>query len=103
MQDHAALELHVERALAQRALGGFANRREGLDQQVVERLALGQAFAELGRLAAQRLVAQLGKLRLQRVDPGDRLVEAFDDAIVGRAEQASGKRPQHENLEILMT
>ena len=56
VQDHAALELDVERALAERALGGLADRGEGLDQEVVQGLALGQAFAELDGLGAQLLV-----------------------------------------------
>ena len=40
MQDHAADQLDVEVALAERALGGLAREREGLGQQVVERLAV---------------------------------------------------------------
>jgi hypothetical protein len=70
---------------------------------VVQGFALGQAFAEFRRLGTQLLVAELGKLRLECVDLRHRLVEAFDDAIVGCAEQASGQRPQHENLDILKT
>ena len=103
VQDHAAHELHVEVALAERALGRLAHRGEGLDQQVVQGLALGQALAEFGGLGAQLLVGELGELRLERVDLRHRLVEAFDDAIIGCAEQASGERPQHENLDIVMT
>ena len=67
------------------------------------RLALGQALAEFGGLGAQLLVGELGELRFERVDLRHRLVEAFDDAVVGRPEEASGERPQHENLDILMT
>ena len=66
-------------------------------------LALGQALAEFRCLGAQLLVAELGKLRFECVDLRHRLVEAFDDTIIGCAEQASGQRPQHENLDILMT
>jgi hypothetical protein len=36
VQDHAALELDVERALAERPLGRLAHHGEGLDQQVVQ-------------------------------------------------------------------
>ena len=103
MQDHAALELHVEVALAERPLGRLAHHGEGLDQEVVQGLALGQALAEFRCLGTQLLVAELGKLRLECINLRHRLVEAFDDAIIGCAEQASGQRPQHENLYILKT
>ena len=103
VQDHAALELDVELALAERALGRLAHRGEGLDQEVVQGLALGQALAELDGLGAQLLVGELLELRFERVDLRHRLVEAFDDPVVGRPEQASGERAQHENLDILMT
>ncbi len=53
VQDHAALELDVEVALAERPLGALAHRGEGLGQQVVERFALLQALAELDGLAFQ--------------------------------------------------
>ena len=76
---------------------------EGLDQQVVQGLALGQPLAELGCLGAQRLVGELGELRLERVDLRHRLVEAFDDPVIGCPEQASGERAEHENLDIVMT
>ena len=54
-------------------------------------------------LARSCLVGELGELRLERIDLRHRLVEAFDDAIIGGAEQASGQRAEHENLDILMT
>ena len=41
VQHHAADQLHVEVALAERALGGFAHGREGGNEKVVERGALG--------------------------------------------------------------
>ncbi len=103
VQDHAALELDVERPLAERALGRLAHRGEGLDQEVVEGFALGETLAEFDGLGAQLLIGQLLEFRLERVDLGHRLVEAFDDPVVGRAEQAPGERPQHENLDILKT
>ncbi len=43
MQDHAADQLHVEVALAEGALGGFAHGGEGRHQDVVERLARRRA------------------------------------------------------------
>ena len=42
VQHHAADELHVEMALAERPLGRLAHRCEGWDQEIVERLAVGE-------------------------------------------------------------
>jgi hypothetical protein len=68
MQHHAADQLHVEMALLERALGGFAHRREGGRGEIVERLAGGQLGAELFGLGAQLLVAERGEFGLERVD-----------------------------------
>ena len=103
VQDHAALELHVEVALAQGPLGRLAHGREGFRQQIVERFALGQALAELGGLAAELFVREFDHLRLEGVDLRHRLVEALDDPVVGRPEECPGERAKHENLDILMT
>ena len=51
VQDHAADQLHVEMALAERALGGFAHGGEGRHQNVVERLAFGELLLERRRCA----------------------------------------------------
>ena len=103
MQHHAAFELDVEWTLAECALGCLAYRGEGFDQKVVQGLVLGQTLAKFSGLGAQLGVGELFVVRLERVDFRHRLVEAFDDPIVGCAEQASGERPQHENLDILKT
>ena len=47
VQHHAADQLHVEMALAERALGRLAHRGEGGNEQIVERLAGGELLAEL--------------------------------------------------------
>ena len=65
VQHHAADQLHVEMALAERALGRLAHDREGFGQEVFERLALGQPLLE-GRRHGLQLVVGLGlELRLQ--------------------------------------
>ena len=51
----AADQLHVEVPHVEHAAARLADDREGLRQQVVERLAVGEALAELGGLAAQLL------------------------------------------------
>ena len=53
VQHHAADQLHVEMALAERALGGLAHGGEGGHQEVVEVDAGGEPGAELGRAGAE--------------------------------------------------
>ena len=65
VQDHAADQLHVEMALAERALGGLAHGGEGRDQDVVERLAVGELLLESLGARPQLVVGQLRKLRLR--------------------------------------
>ena len=48
VQHHAADELNVEMALAERALGRLAHRGEGGDEQIVERLAGGELLRGTG-------------------------------------------------------
>ena len=87
VQDGAADQLDVEMAHAQRALGGLAHAREGLGQDVVEILALGEALAELRRLGAERVVGELLDRRLpRRRFLGDEL-EAAQQATFAGSEQ----------------
>ena len=51
VQHRAADELHVEVPHVEHAAAGLADDGEGLGEQVVERLALGEPLAELGGLA----------------------------------------------------
>ena len=71
MQHDAAHQLHVEMALAQGALGRLAHGGEGVEQDVVEALALGQALAQPGGARPQLVVAQRLERRLELVDRGD--------------------------------
>ena len=48
VQHHSADQLDVEMPLAERALGGLPNGGEGRNQNVVQRLAVGELFAEFG-------------------------------------------------------
>ena len=72
--DHAAVQhdpahqLHVEMALAERALGGFAHRGKRVGQDVVELGAVGQLPLELRGPGAQLVIRQRDQLRLQLVD-----------------------------------
>ncbi len=71
VQHHAADQLHVVMAHAERAHGRLAHRGEGLRQQVVEALALAQPLAEFIRPGAQRLVRKLLEPGFQIVDAGN--------------------------------
>ncbi len=98
VQDHSADQLHVEVALTQRSLGGFATGRECRDQNVVEGLALRQFLPELHGPGPQRLVGELFKLRFQRVDLGHARLVGLDPALVGRAENLAGERANHAGI-----
>ena len=58
VQHVAADQLHVEVPHVQHAAAGLADDGEGLRQEVVDRLARGDALPELGGLVAERLVGQ---------------------------------------------
>ena len=61
VQHDAAHQLDVEMALAERSLGRLADGRERLDQQVVERLARGEALAEAIGPRPQIVVATVAR------------------------------------------
>ncbi len=91
VQHHAADQLHVEVAHAQRALGSLAHHREGLGQQLLQLRAVGQPLAEFGGLAAQRAVGELGDLGLERVDALDRPRVMLQQPLIATAEDFLGK------------
>ena len=95
MQHHAADQLDVEMALAEGALGGLAHGGEGRNQDVVERLAVGELLAEFGGAGLQRLVRQRGELGLQRVDGVDAGLISLHPPVVGGAEKLAGERADH--------
>ena len=65
VQHHAADQLNVEMAHVEDAAAGFADHREGFDQKVVERCALGDSLFEFNSFSGQVDVGELAKLRLQ--------------------------------------
>src|SRR5439155_863502 len=68
MEDDPAHDLNVEGALAERALGGLANRGVGLEEQLLERLAVFVALFELVGLGGELLVGELLEVGLERRD-----------------------------------
>src|SRR5262249_7914290 len=86
MEHHAAHQLHIEMPLSERAFGGLAHRGEGLGQDIVQILAVGQPFAKLNCLRTQRLIRKEFEFRLTGIDWRTPRVEAFHPPVVGTAE-----------------
>ena len=78
MQCHPAHELDVEMALAQHPPGRLADDRIGLDQEIVEGLALVEAVLEFHCLVDEGVVAQALHLGLEGADRRDQLSQPSD-------------------------
>jgi hypothetical protein len=74
----AAHELDVEVAHRERPPAGLAHGGECLEEDLLERLAVLDALAELDRLRSELGVAQLLELRLKRADVRGLLREALN-------------------------
>ena len=83
----AAHDLHVVGALAERALGRFAHRGEGLGHELVERLARRVPRSQFGGLAAQFLVGELRVVLFEGVHGLHDLLQPAEDASFAGAEQ----------------
>ena len=70
VEDDAAHHLDVEETDAHGTLERLADGRERLEEELLERLAVGHALLELGGLAAQLLVGELLEVGLERRDVG---------------------------------
>ncbi len=92
MQHHPAHELHVEVPLPDRALGGLAREREGVREEVVERLAVTRALAQLVGLLPQLRVLQQLHLGLEVVDPRDAALELLELLALADAQSALENR-----------
>jgi uncharacterized protein (TIGR03437 family) len=82
VQDNTADQLHVEVPHVENAAAGFAAHGEGLDQQVVERLAVGDPLLEFHGFLGQVGVGELLELRFDIVDGGDKWTEPLNFAFV---------------------
>ncbi len=65
------------------------------DEQVVERLAVGDALAELVGLAAELFVGEGLDLRFERADLGDQRPEPLDLTLVLRADDLGEELTDH--------
>ena len=89
------IELNIEMALAERALGGLAHGGEGRHQQVVEVGAVGDLLLEVVGAGPQRLVGERRDLLFQGVDVFDPRLIAANPPFVGGAEQLAGNGADH--------
>ena len=95
VQDHAADQLDVEMALAERALGGFAHGGEGRNQKVVERGAFGDLLLEFVGARLQRIVGERLEFLLERIDLVDPRLIAADAPLIGGSKQLAGDGADH--------
>ena len=86
VEGEAADELHVEVPHPQHPPARLADDREGLGQDVVERLALREPFLELGRLGGERVVVEGLHLRLEGPDGRDDRSDGLELALVLRSD-----------------
>ena len=103
VQHHAADELNVEVALAERALGRLTHGCECGNEQVVKRRALLDLAAEILRARPQLRVAQSRDLGLERIDRLHARPVALDAALVGGAEDLCRKAAdsgEHQNVSL---
>ncbi len=87
VQGRTTHDLHVEVPLAEGALAGLADGGEGLRQDVVERLAVGEPLLEDVGLGAQLGIRELLEVLLDGVDLGRDVVELLEDAPLTGAQQ----------------
>ena len=102
VQDHAADQLDVEMALAERAFGRFADRGESRHQEFVERRAGRDLLAEFVGAGAQRLVGERRELGLQRIDLVDAGLIGAHAPVVGRAENLAGEGADHRGAFLVV-
>ena len=86
VEDDPAHQLDVEHALAGLADPGLADGREGLEEELLQGLAVFEPLAELRGLAAQLVVRELAEFRLDRGDVGGLLGEPLHAAALADAQ-----------------
>ena len=95
VEHHAADQLHVVVALAHRPLARLAGQGEGLGEQVVQRLAVAGALAQLvGALADLGIVEQL-ELGLVAVDRPDAALVVLEFAPLAEPQGLVDDSPGH--------
>ena len=82
MQDGAADELHVEVPHVQNAASGLAADGERFNQQVIQRLAVGDPLLEFHGFLGEFGVGELLESGFEVVDGGDKRAEPLNFAFV---------------------
>ncbi len=88
VQRGATHDLHVEGAHAERANRGLAHGGERLGQQVVERLAVGVALAELDGLVLELLVGELLEVLFEVADGLREVLQSAKQPTLAHSEDA---------------
>src|SRR5450759_3139939 len=101
MQHHAADQLDVEMPLAEGALGGLAHGGESRNQDIVQRLAVGELLPEFAGARLQGFVRKCCDLRLKGVNGVDAGLISLDPPVVGGAEKLAGERADHAKFLFL--
>ena len=78
------------------AAAGFAHHGEGLDQQIVERFAVGEPLAELDGFGGEILIGEALHLRLEIVDHVLHRKDFLDLAVILGAENFCEECVQHK-------
>ena len=87
MKHDASDELYVVVALSQGTLGRLTHHGEGLREQVVWGLSIGQSRSELISQSFQSIVWQMFEARLYLVDLIDEWSELLDRLLGGPSDQ----------------
>ena len=99
VQHHAADQLHVEVPHVQRATTGLADDREGIREDVVERLAVGDPLPELRGSGFELIVGERLQRRFEFVDLGDERTQALQLAFVLCADDLGEERIENQGWE----
>jgi hypothetical protein len=94
VEHHAADQLHVEVAHAQRTLGRLAHHRKSLREQLVEGRPLGVLVFQFIGFSAQLRVRELRHRGLEGIDLGDRPRVLLEQAFIAAAEHPRRDVPQ---------
>ena len=95
VQHHAAYELHVEMPHVEHTLARLADDGKRFRQQIVERLTVRDALAELVRLVAELFLGERLHLRLERADLRHARHEPLELTLVLRSDDLGEELTDH--------
>ena len=98
MEDHAADQLDIEMALSEGTFGGLADGGKGGRQEVLERAAIGQLFAEFHGSSLEGVIRQADEAVFQGVYLGYPGCILSDLAVICGAEYPRRHRTQSKHI-----